>query len=286
MSARPTAAQDEITRARTTILTALDALWVGLLADSGTLEPTAKADGTPVTAADLEVERRLGERLADVFPAHGLISEERLTRAPDTEWTWILDPIDGTSNFTARLPYWCVSVALALEGTPVLAVIDAPVLGRRYLAVAGAGAEVESRTTALDGTTQALRRRPLRVRAAVDWRDPRNRHVPFMMTPGTARRARAAGVRLNPRVMGSTALDLAVVAEGVAVGSIAMIPRIWDVAAGGLLVREAGGALVTLGDTPLLPVVAGTDQRQRTAPTAAGPDERYVREVTAGLLAD
>src|SRR5680860_1069481 len=61
----------------------------------------------------------------------------------------IVDPIDGTSNFVSRLPYWCISVALAFQGHPVLGIVDAPVLGRRYVATLGAGTFLESRTTSL-----------------------------------------------------------------------------------------------------------------------------------------
>ena len=274
----------EAVRARDVLATALDEVAGWLLDISGDLEVTAKHDGTPVTDADVEVDDRLRARLGEAFPAHGILSEERGTLAPDTTWTWVIDPVDGTSNFTNRLPYWCVSVALLFEGHPVLGVVDAPVLGRRYSGIAGRGAEVTSRTTSLDGRHDLARTRPLRVRPAVDWRDRRNNHVPLMLTTGTAKRVRGAGLSLNPRVMGSTAIDLAVVAEGVAAASIARVPKVWDIAAGALLVREAGGAVVTIGDEPLLPLVGGQEQDGRAAVTAAGPDEGYVRALAEQLL--
>ncbi|MEX2550892.1 MAG: inositol monophosphatase family protein [Nitriliruptoraceae bacterium] len=283
-SAPSPATTAEAVRARDVLATALDDVAGWLLGISGDLEATAKRDGTPVTDADVEVDDRLRARLADAFPAHGILSEERGTVAPDTTWTWVIDPVDGTSNFTNRLPYWCVSVALLCEGRPVLGVVDAPVLGRRYSGVVGQGAEVTSRTTSLDGRHDQARTRPLRVRPAVDWHDRRNNHVPLMLTTGTAKRVRGAGLTLNPRVMGSTALDLAVVAEGVAAASIARVPKVWDIAAGALLVEEAGGAVVTIGDEPLLPLVAGREQEGRSALTAAGPDERYVRTLAETLL--
>ncbi len=242
--------------------------WLG--AAAGELVHESKTDGTPVTAADRGADDRLRAVIADAFPTHGLVSEERDTLTPTTEWCWIVDPIDGTSNFTTGLPYWCVSVALALDGQPVLGVVDAPVVGARYVATAGGGAwRGDQRLAVAD---------------PVDWQDPRNRHVPVMLTTATARRARSAGLRLNPRVMGSTALDLAVVAEGVAAASVALVPKVWDIAAGALLVTEAGGAVVTLAGEPLLPLRPGVDQADRTAVVGAGPDEDYVRELAAGLL--
>ena len=278
------AAQAVVTRARAEIGAALDEVRAWLLTASGDVEVEAKTDGTPVTDADREVDDRLNARLADAFPDHGVLSEERDTVSPDTEWTWIVDPIDGTSNFICRLPYWCVSVALALDGVPVLGVVDAPVLGRRYLATLRGGTELESRTASLDGTTQQHRRRQLHVREPVDWRDPTQRHVPVMLTTATARAARGAGLRLNPRVMGSTALDLAIVAEGVAAASVAVIPKVWDVAAGILLVEEAGGAVTSLDDQSLLPMPRGVEHRNRAAITAAGPDLPYVEQLATALL--
>jgi myo-inositol-1(or 4)-monophosphatase len=278
------AARGVVERARTEVSTVLDSLSPLLLAASGDVDMEAKHDGTPVTDIDREVDDRLGAHLTDAFPDHGLLSEERETVSPDTDWTWIVDPIDGTSNFICRLPYWCVSVALAFEGRPVLGVVDAPVLGRRYLATLGGGARLESRTTSLDGHTQQHRSRALHVRTPVDWRDAGNRHIPVMLTTGTARAARAAGLRLNPRVMGSTALDLAIVAEGVAAASIAVIPKVWDVAAGILLVEEAGGFVTHLDETPLFPVPRGVQHEGRSAITAAGPDQTYVRNLASALL--
>jgi myo-inositol-1(or 4)-monophosphatase len=259
-----------VARASAVLERVLDGLGPWLLDHSGDVTPTAKADGTPVTHADHEADVRLETAIRAAFPEHGVLSEEQQTVAPDTDWCWIIDPIDGTSNFTNGLPYWCVSVALALEGEVRLAVVDAPPIRQRTVAVLGSG------------TTRHGRR--LHVRDAVDWRDGRNRHVPVMLTTGTARRARGAGLRLNPRVMGATALDLATVASGTAAASLAMIPKVWDVAAGSLLVREAGGVVETLHGDALLPLQPGVEYADRSAVTAAGPDAGYVTELAAALL--
>jgi myo-inositol-1(or 4)-monophosphatase len=266
----PPVARSTVVRAQRVLTDALDRLGPELVRSAGRVEVEAKADGTPVTDADLHADDALAAAIAAAFPDHGVLSEERDTVVPADDWCWVIDPIDGTSNFTAGLPYWCVSVALTLEGRPVLGVVDAPALGRRYVAARGEGAW--------------LGERRLQVRPPVDWRDGRNRHVPVMLTTGTARRARGAGLRLNVRVMGATALDLAVVAEGVAAASVAIVPHLWDVAAGALLVEEAGGEVVTLDGTPLLPLAPGDDHRSRATATAAGPDAAYVRGLAAGLL--
>lgn len=265
--------------------TVLDTVAAWLLARSGELATTAKADGTPVTDADNYVDDQLRAHLAQAFPSHGVLSEERGTVSPTTAWTWVIDPVDGTSNYANGLPYWCISVALLQDGVPVLGVIDAPVLGRRYSALRGRGAWLRARSTSLDGQRQQPVERALTVRSPVDWRDPSYGHVPVMLTTGTARRARQAGVALNLRVMGSTALDMALVAEGVAAASIAVEPKVWDIAAGALLVEEAGGALVTITGEPLLPLVGSVEQEVRSAVTATGPEAAYVEELGRALLA-
>jgi myo-inositol-1(or 4)-monophosphatase len=236
-----------------------------------------------LTEADGAVEAFLKRELTAAFPEDGFQGEETGT-GPAGTLTWIVDPIDGTSNFTAGLPYWCTAVGLALDGAPVLGIIDAPVLGRRYVASIGEGAHLERRTTSLDGTTDSHRRSRLHVRGAVDWRRGGHGHVPVMLTTGTVRRVRDVGLQLNPRVMGSTALDLAMVAEGVAAASVAVIPKVWDIAAGMVLVREAGGVALEFGDQPLFPVRAGEEHRARSTPFVAGPDERYVRDLAAAFL--
>jgi myo-inositol-1(or 4)-monophosphatase len=266
----PTTAASVVARAAVLLEAALDDLGPQLTAVAGRVEVEPKADGTPVTDADRDADELLARAIRATFPDHGVLSEERDTIVPSTDWCWVIDPIDGTSNFVAGLPYWCVSVALAFEGEPVLGAVDAPALGRRYVGQRGSGAWLGDR--------------PLAVRGRVDWRDGRNRHIPVMLTTATTRRARGAGLRLNPRVMGATALDLAVVAEGVAAASVALIPHVWDVAAGQLLVTEAGGSIVTLDGTPLLPMRPGDEHRTRAAATAAGPDADYVRDLARRLL--
>ncbi len=265
----PTDVAEVVARATSTIEAALDGLRPRLLDGAGNEAWRTKQDGTPVTDADEEAHDQLADAIGAAFPDHAILSEERSTSVPDADWCWVIDPIDGTSNFISGLPWWCVSVALTHLGEPVLAVVDAPALGSRWTAVRGGGATRDGRA--------------LSVRPPVDWRDKRLRHVPLMLTTGTARRARSAGIRLNPRVMGSTALDICSVADGTAAGSLAMVPHVWDVAAASLLVTEAGGVVATLGGERLLPLRRGEDHRDRSAIVATGPTRGWIDEVLGPL---
>lgn len=262
--------REVIARARRVVLEALDRLGEDLVGSSGDIVSTLKLDGTPVTDADVAVHDRLAGELTGSFPDHGILSEEVETVAPDTRWTWVLDPIDGTSNFAAGIPWWCVSIALCCEGAPVWAVVDAPAVEQRLLAEAGRGAR---------GGRGALEVPP-----PVAYDDPDNRHVPVIVSAGVLRRGRA-DVHLNPRVLGAVALDLCQVARGAAAAVLHHHPHVWDVAAAGLIVEEAGGALVTLADDPLLPLVAGRDYAGRTAFVAAGPNQAYLEALAGDMPA-
>ena len=98
-----------------------------------------KPDRTPVTDADTAVEDAVRERLASARPDDTIIGEER-GGTLDAGRVWVLDPIDGTKNFLRGVPAWATLIALVVNGRPVVGVISAPALGRRWWAAEGAGA--------------------------------------------------------------------------------------------------------------------------------------------------
>lgn len=265
MPSDPTAT---VERARAVLRTALDAMSPRLHGATGHDDPTIKADGTPVTETDLWVDRHLADAIGSAFPDHTILSEEHVTTFDGGPWTWIIDPIDGTANFTSGVPYWGVSVALAHHGEPVLGCVDAVGLGRRWEAVRGGGATCNDV--------------PIRVAPAVDFRDGSAAHVPVLLTASIARRA-SRDVRLNPRILGAIAVDLCLVAEGSAAGAFCGRPHVWDVAAGSLIVTEAGGACLPLHGSGLLPLEPGADYAGRTTAYGAGPTLEFVRALAATL---
>jgi len=103
------------------------------------LAVTTKPDRTPVTDADRAVERAIRDRLAARRPGDAVLGEE-FGGAPAAGRQWIIDPIDGTTNFLRGLPIWATLIALAVDGVPVVGVAAAPALGRRWWAASGAGA--------------------------------------------------------------------------------------------------------------------------------------------------
>ncbi len=194
-----------------------------------------KEGDSPVCEADLAVDALLRERLEATGAAGGWLSEEteddpaRLT----AERVWIVDPIDGTRAFLAGRDDWCVSVALAQQGRPVVAAIYAPSTDELFLAVAGGGATHNGRQmSATEGAALAQAR-----------------------VAGPERRlARLAplGIVAEPKVH-ALALRITRVAQGrldIALGGPNSSD--WDLAAADLLVHEAGGALTTLAGETLI----------------------------------
>ncbi len=97
----------------------------------------AKADRTLVTVADTEVERRIGERIAERWPSHGVIGEEYGSRDADAEVAWIVDPIDATHNFVRGIEVFATLLACRIGGELALGIVSAPAMGVRWWATAG-----------------------------------------------------------------------------------------------------------------------------------------------------
>lgn len=98
---------------------------------------TVKGDGSPVTAIDRGVEDRIRELIAETYPQHGIVGEERGVSASDSEFVWVLDPIDGTLPFLAGIPVFGTLIALLQGADPVLGVIDMPATQERWIGCQG-----------------------------------------------------------------------------------------------------------------------------------------------------
>ncbi len=96
-----------------------------------------KGDGSPVTAIDQGVEDRIREMILETYPDHGVVGEERGASSPDSEFVWVLDPIDGTLPFLAGIPVYGTLIALLRKKAPLLGVIDMPATGERWVGCEG-----------------------------------------------------------------------------------------------------------------------------------------------------
>lgn len=196
-----------------------------------------------VTAADRAAERVVVEGLLQRFPDHGVLAEEGvLTTAGRAsnggDWLWIVDPLDGTTNFVHGLPNYGVAIALVRRGEPVVGVVHAPALGETFEAVDGGGAWLVD----ADG-----RRSALRVSATHEVADAllATGFSYHRNEPGRDNNLARIGAVLpacrDLRRLGSAELDLCYVAAGRLDGYWELDLQPYDMAAGAVLVREAGG---------------------------------------------
>jgi myo-inositol-1(or 4)-monophosphatase len=194
-----------------------------------------------VTEVDRLSEALIVERIRRVFPGHGILAEESPETAKGSGFRWIIDPIDGTTNYAHGYPIFCVSVALEVEGVIRLGTVYNPMLAELFVAEKGAGAFLNSRQLTVSRTAK-LSRGLLATGFPYDLRENRNNNFNYY-------RALAMNAQAVRRA-GSAALDLAYVAAGRFDGFWELRLMPWDTAAGWLLVTEAGGMVTDLRGDP------------------------------------
>jgi myo-inositol-1(or 4)-monophosphatase len=194
----------------------------------------AKGDRDYASRVDFRIEDAVRASLGRATHEIPFLGEERggHLRAP---LLWVLDPVDGTTNFIKGSPLCAISLALLSDGQPIFGIVDLPLLGERYVARAGAGAYLNGTRMRMP---QARRLSDVLVgitdfAVAEDRATENPIHVALL--------SRLAPLALGVRTHGSAALDLAWLAAGRLGASLMLSNRAWDVSAGVLLVREAGG---------------------------------------------
>ncbi len=197
------------------------------------LQVSMKGPGDFVTNADLKAEKIARQELDKARPGFGFLMEESgETKGRDLQNRWIVDPLDGTSNFLHGLPHYCTSIALEREGEVVAGVIYNPINDELFVAERGQGAYVN------DTRMRVAARRNLS-ECIVSTHIPhwgKEGHLDFLAQEKKIMKS-VSGIRCT----GSTALDLAYVAAGRIDGCWQVGPDPWDFAAGMILIREAGG---------------------------------------------
>lgn len=206
-----------------------------------------------VTPFDLGAQDILVGRLSAAFPAHGFLAEEGIERSGASDCRWVIDPLDGTTNFAHAFPVFCVSAGLECGGRLVLGFVYDPVREELFSALAGGGAFLNGapiRVSGVDRLDRALLATgfPYDVRQSpVNNLDHWSRFI-----------VRAQAIRR----CGSAALDLSYVACGRFDGFWELKLKPWDVAAGGLIVAEAGGRVTDFADRSFklgVPAIAATN---------------------------
>jgi myo-inositol-1(or 4)-monophosphatase len=193
--------------------------------DAG-LKIWSKSGGSPVTSADLAVDKVLRDTLLGARPDYGWLSEETVDNADrlSKRRIFVVDPIDGTVAYMKGKPWWCVPIAVVEDGRPVAAVIHAPALGETFTAVLGGGAALNGRPISASDATD--------LDDASVLADARLMEGPQWPEPWPA-------MRFEKR--NAIAYRMALVAAGAFDAAIALTPKWdWDVCAGALIAQEAG----------------------------------------------
>ena len=198
-----------------------------------------KSDKDLVTEADVAVEKYLVDEISTHYPDHSILGEESGAHEGN-EYRWVIDPIDGTTSFICGQPFFSVSVALEKSGEAILAAVNAPVLGELFESQKGCGAYLNGQRINVTGTSEMIDS-VLATGFACVRSNLENDNLPYFNN--IIRKIR--GVRR----FGSAAIDLSYVAAGRLEGFWELNLNIYDVAAGMLLVTEAGGKVTNFANT-------------------------------------
>lgn len=201
------------------------------------IDREVKEDKSFVTAADKEAEAAIIAEIKAHFPDHGFLCEESGETASVSKYVWVIDPLDGTSNFVNGIPIFSVSIALLCDGAPIAGVVYQPVGDSLYAAEKGKGVTWKGKPVHVSdgGADQAV----------------------ITFGPGRSEKHRVNALFSSAdqfvkskRYLGSVALELAFVARGGTEGVFVLGLNKWDYAAGVLLVEEAGGKITDLEGKP------------------------------------
>jgi len=219
---------------------------------------TAKADRTVVTEADLASDRMITAAIHEQYPQDEIISEESSHWLQDNQsTTWVVDPLDGTTNFSLGLSIWGVSIARVANGMTELGALYFPMINELYTARRGEGA--------------FLNNKPIMVRAP----DP-NQPMSFFACCSRTFRYYDVSIPYKPRILGSCAYSFCMVGRGSALLGFDATAKIWDLAAAWILVEEAGGKFSAFEGKPPFPISSNIDYASTSFPTlAAATPEVY-----------
>jgi myo-inositol-1(or 4)-monophosphatase len=215
------------------------------------IHASSKPDRTVVTEADLAADKFITQEIEHHYPHDHIVSEEssHILKDPQSP-TWVIDPLDGTTNFSLGLPIWGVSIARLINGYPVLGAIYFPRLNELYTAMHGSGAYLNQ--------VRLFTREP----------DP-TQPMSFFACCSRSFRTFNISVPYKPRIMGSSAYSFCMVARGSALLGLDVTPKIWDLAAVWILVEESGGTINVFEGSPVFPISPIIDYSQTSYPTLA-----------------
>jgi len=218
-------------------------------------KPSYKLDESVVTTTDHEIQAMIVRAIRDYFPEHAICAEETAPgpgaciAPPGARFCWVIDPLDGTRNYVAGVPCFATSIAVVDEGIPVVGVIFEHNTNQMFTAMCGGTARSNDRDIHVHerglggdhllGTPSSKDELALRVSRA------------WHATPGFV-----------CRNLGSTAFEMGLIGSGAMSGMLGCRTKIWDIAAGALIIAQAGGSITDPQGAPLLPFRMNADPQQ------------------------
>jgi len=215
------------------------------------IQTNLKADRTVVTEADIAADRFLQDAIKKAFPEDAILSEEAGTTYPaQNSPVWIIDPLDGTTNFSLGMHYWGVSIARIVDKQPETAALYFPLINELFTAQRGQGAFLNG---------QRLKVTP------PDFSKPNT----FFSCCSRAHKRYQINIPYKTRILGSAAYDICSVARGSSILAFITTPKIWDLAAGWVVVQEAGGIIQSMGNEAIFPMQPDMNYEDKSYPLLA-----------------
>ena len=238
---------------------ASDEVGAQLMNAFGTASAEQKSDGSLVTQYDKWADQELRDRIAKTFPEHGVLTEEAEHTFPDTDWCWVIDPIDGTTNFARGVPLWGISLGLLYKGTPVFGHVYLPPIRQHFHGFFPGSSGLDMPSGAFANGQSIC------IGADCPSATPSNTRL-FSLC------ARSLKVLKNPfpckiRMLGVATYNLLTVASGVSLGAVEATPKIWDIAAVWAIAKAAGASWVDLNGEDAFPLKIGKDYSTHPFPT-------------------
>ena len=204
------------------------------LQDFGNISASNKSDGSLITNCDLWSNKTIVDGLSIIAPNEGVLSEEGAKLVPKTNAYWIVDPLDGTTNFAAGIPYWSISVARFVDGAPQSSFLVIPTLKKKFVAIKGNGVWLNNKKIEVKNMNQksecvSLCSRSINIL----------QKNPSSTFPGKI------------RLLGVSSLNLTSVAMGQTFAAIESTPKIWDIAAAWLILEELNCSIEWLEMNPM-----------------------------------
>ncbi len=225
-----------------------------------------KEDQTLVTRADLEADELIRKAIQKKYPQDGILSEEGDTSYPKGHsHVWVVDPLDGTTNFSLGLHYWGVSLARFEGGHPHTAAVYFPIVDELYAAQRGGGLELNGEKHRIPNPKQ-------------------NNPKSFFAHCSRTYNCYQVNLPYKSRSLGAAAYHLCTVAKGSAIIALETTPKIWDIAGAWLVVQEAGGCISTLKGGKPFPALSGIDYQDKPFTTLATASPTLLKRAQKGLI--